>query len=99
MVYIAKEQFTVNTAGPSGHLIYPNPITYSLRSFCLRQEQGKKSKVFEISQILKSNIKISSSQFIANNIEVYAGESSCPLKICPNILHRNLETLTDKGVT
>ena len=24
------------------HLIYPNPITYSLRSFCLRQEQGKK---------------------------------------------------------
>ena len=22
---------------------------------------------------------------------MYAGESSCPLKICPNILHRNLE--------
>ena len=28
------------------------------------------------------SIKIS--EFIANNIEVYAGESSCPLKICPN---------------
>ena len=38
------------------------------------------------------------SEFIANNMEVYAGESSCPLKICPNILQRNLETLTDKGV-
>ena len=42
MVYIAKEQTFVVTVGPSGHLIYPNPITYSLRSFCLRQEQGKK---------------------------------------------------------
>ena len=42
VVYIAKEQTIVITVDPSGHFIYPNPITYTLRSFCLRQEQGKK---------------------------------------------------------
>ena len=43
VVYIAKEQLTVDTVGSFFYLIYPNPITYSLRSFCLRQDQGKKS--------------------------------------------------------
>ena len=51
VVYIAKEQLTVDIAGPSGHLIYPNPITYSLRSFCLRQEQGKNR--LNVSQSIK----------------------------------------------
>ena len=37
-----KAQTFVIDVGSFFHLIYPNPITYSLRSFCLRQEQGKK---------------------------------------------------------
>ena len=39
------------------------------------------------------------SEFIANNMDKNAGESSALLKICPNILHRNQLTLVDNGVT
>ena len=46
---------------------------------------------------LLPSIKLSA--FIANNVDKYAGESSWPLRMCPNILQRNLDTLTDKGVT
>ena len=51
VVYIAKEQLTVDIVGSFFHLIYPNPITYSLRSFCLRQEQGKKLLIVSVLEV------------------------------------------------